>query len=192
MTHSVDVAEHLRAAASRAARSRAEAHALLNQGHPGPALIWAIRAAELFMRDFVLAPHYMEDGLDWAASMKRGSKVLDNAGQRGWRRAFAKAEEWWGPFDEPLTEAGDNAWEFWKDHVVRRRGDIVHGRPVPDVTPEEAGEVLAFVDRLSTWYPQRFLTSASHPLARELRTLLSGMREPSTDGSESDRPRAND
>jgi hypothetical protein len=183
----MDVHEHLRAAVSRAARSRAEAHGLLNAGYPGPALVWAVRAAELFMRDFVLAPHYMDEGLDWAGSMKRGSDLLGNAGQSGWRKALAAAEDWWGPFDEPLTEAGDNAWEFWNDHVVRRRGDIVHGRPVTDVTAEEAREVLAFVDRMSTWYPQRFLTSTTHPISREFRAILRGLVDDARKADETER-----
>lgn len=168
----MDVRDHLKTATSRASRTRAEAHALLEAGFPCPALVWAVRGAEVFMRDFVLAPHFMEEGDDWSTAMQKGSDVLENAGKRGWRKAFAAAEAWWGPFDEPLTGENDHAWEFWKEHVVARRGDIVHGRAVADVDEEEAREVLAFVERMATWYPQRFLTSGKHPLSHEFRKLL--------------------
>lgn len=72
---------------------------------------------------------------------------------------------------EPLTTEGDHAWEYWKQHIVVR-GDIVHGRAVADVDEAEAREVLAFVERMATWYPQRFRTSGKHPLSHEVRELL--------------------
>jgi hypothetical protein len=177
----MDIRTHLTAASSRAERCRAEARALLDNGFPSPALVWGVRAAEMFMRDFVLAPHFMEERDDWPTAMRKGSEILWNANQGGWQRAFDAAETWWGPFDEPLTEAGDHAWEFWKDSVVTRRGGVVHGRPVRDVDAEEAGEVLDFVDRMATWYAQRFLTSETHPIAREFRHVLDVLKKsPST------------
>jgi hypothetical protein len=75
----------------------------------------------------------------------------------------------------------EHSWESWKDHVVRRRGGVVHGRPVPDVNTAEALEVLDFVDRMATWYPQRFLTSQAHPIARTFRDLLRSMAAGDTD-----------
>ena len=121
------------------------------------------------MRDFVLAPHFIEQGQDWRAAMRSGRKIL---GDSNWKQAFAKAEEWYGPFDEPLTTEGNNAWRYWQGFIVRRRGDIVHGRPVTDATPEEAEEACAFADRMASWFAQRFLVSESHPIGRQFRELL--------------------
>ena len=165
----VDIHEHLEAAFARAKRARVEARALLDAGFPGPSLVWSVRAAEILIRDFVLAPHFLSEGADWATAMRNGSNVLSSS---SWKKAFAKAEEWYGPFDEPLTEDGSNAWRFWMGYIIRRRGDVIHGRPVPEVTVEEAEEVLAFADRMATWFSQRFLTSTRHPIGQRFRELL--------------------
>jgi hypothetical protein len=52
-------------------------------------------------------------------------------------------EEGYGPFDEPRTEAEENAWGVWERLIVRRRGDVIHGR-MDDVTTDDAAYVLAF------------------------------------------------
>lgn len=163
------VEEHLKMARERARSALNVARDLLDVGFPGPALIWAVRAAEVLMRDFVLAPHFMQAGETWHQALKRGSRVL---GDSSWTRAFAKADEWWGPFDEPLTEDGRNAWDAWATEVLRRRGDIVHGRPVSDVTLDEAAQTIAFVDRMGSWYSQRFLVSPRHPINGEFRAVV--------------------
>lgn len=139
----------------------------------GPALVWAVRAAEILMRDFVLAPHFMQEGHSWTRSLRMGSKIL---GSNEWNRAFAKAEEWWGPFDEPLTTDDSNAWQVWVSRVVKLRGDIIHGRPVTDATHEESLRVLGFVERMLTWYPQRFLVSPRHPMSQEFLAALEAAR----------------
>ena len=143
---------------------------MLDAGFSSAAFLWAVRAAEILLRDFVLTPHFLEQGLDWQEAMRRGSKVL---GDSNWPKAFAKAEEWYGPFDEPITEDDRNAWKVW-DRVVRRRGDIIHGRPVQDVGKDEATEAIAFAERMATWYAQRFLTSSRHPIGKSFRDALGG------------------
>lgn len=165
----IDVQTHIKAAVARAARARLEAQSLLDAGFPGPSLVWAVRAAELLMRDFVLTPYFIERGDNWSQAMRRGSNVL---GSNNWRRAFAKAEEWYGPFDKPLMEDDSDAWAYWTGAIVRRRGDVVHGRAVPEVTPEEAAEACAFADRMASWFAQRFVTSERHPMRQKFRELL--------------------
>ena len=103
--------------------------------------------------------------------MRKGSKVL---GDSRWEDAFAKAEEWYGPFDQPLTEDDRNAWNVWVSRCVRRRGDIVHGRSVPEATADEAANTIAFTERMATWYLQRFLTSSRHPISQFFRDALRG------------------
>jgi hypothetical protein len=101
--------------------------------------------------------------------MRKGSTVL---GSSDWKRAFAKAEEWYGRFDEPLTEDGSNAWSYWSGAIVRRRGDMVHGRAVADVSLDEATEACAFAERMATWFAQRFLASRQHSFGRTFKELL--------------------
>lgn len=173
----IDAQTHIKAAVARAAQARLEARALLEAGFPGPSLVWAVRAAELLMRDFVLTPYFIEQGYDWSQAMRKGSRVL---GDGSWRRAFAKVEEWYGPFDEPLLEDDSNAWAYWTGAIVRRRGDVVHGRPVPEVTEQEAAEACAFADRMASWFAQRFLTSERHPMGRKFRELLADVAAEAT------------
>lgn len=105
----VSIEDHLRVSFLRAAAARAEARSFAQGSSPGAALVWAVRAAEILMRDFVLTPHFLEEGYDWSRAMRRASNVL---GDSDWRKAFARAEEWYGPFDEPLMDNDDNAWDF--------------------------------------------------------------------------------
>src|SRR5262249_6713653 len=126
---------HLSAAYSRAGRARAEAQRLCDAGVPSAAVVWAVRSAEILFRDFVLAPHFIELGFSWDEAMRRGSMIL---GDSKWENAFAKVEEWYGPFDEPVTEDDQNAWRVWVTQCVRRRGAIVHGKCVPEATTDEA------------------------------------------------------
>lgn len=162
------IVRHLRAAYARAARARLEALRMLDAGFPSASFVWAVRAAEILLRDFVLAPHFLGLGLDWDEAMRQGSNVPGNS---KWGKAFAKAEEWYGPFDEPLTTDDRNAWKVW-DRIVRRRGNLIHGRPVEDAGSDEAAEVIDFAERMATWYAQRFLTSARHPIGEAFRDAL--------------------
>jgi HEPN domain-containing protein len=166
------VLRHLGASYSRAARARDDARRLLDAGYPSAAFVWSVRAAEILLRDFVLTPHFLEQGCDWDEAMDKGSDVL---GSSNWDRAFAKAEEWYGPFDRPLTEADRNAWKFWAKKVVPRRGELIHGRPVADASAKEAAEAIDFAERMATWFSQRFMFSSTrHPSGQWLRDALSG------------------
>jgi hypothetical protein len=95
-------------------------------------------------------------------------------GNSEWDNAFAKAEEWYGPFDEPVTEDDQNAWRAWVSQCVRPRGGIVHGRNVSEATADEVANTIAFAERMATWYSQRFLTSSRHPIGQAFRDALGG------------------
>lgn len=148
----------------RANAALEEARALNAQGHSGPAFVWAIRAAEILMRDFVLTPHYLLQGLPWEKAWRKGSQIL---GSSNWDRAFAKADEWYGPFDAPLTTDERNAWKVWTSEAVRVRGQVVHGHAVHPPANDLTERAIAFVERMATWYAQRFLTSNRHPVGQE-------------------------
>lgn len=178
---SADVLDHLKNSWARAERARANAQVLLDAGYSAPALVWAVRAAEILMRDYVLAPYYIGQGDSFANAMRKGSNVL---GTSAWDRAFQKVDEWWGPFegeDAALMEDDSSAWKFWSGSIVRRRGQVVHGNAVPDVTTGEAAEVCAFGERMATWFQQRFVVSETHPLGIEFRRLLNGVEPPHHD-----------
>ena len=172
MPHDRDsILRHLTAAYQRAERARVEAQRILDAGVPSAALVWAVRSAEILLRDYVLTPHFLEQGLHWDEAMRKGSKIL---GDSKWPDAFAKAEEWYGPFDEPLTEDNEKAWKTWVSRCVRRRGDIVHGKKGSEAGTDEAAEAIAFAERMATWYSQRFLTSSRHPINQGFRDSLGG------------------
>ncbi len=178
----MDLHQHLDAAFGRAKRARENARSLHEAGFYGPALVWAVRAAEILLRDFVLAPHFVEQGHDWESAMQRGSNILGNS---KWERALAKAEEWYGPFDEPLTEDGGNAWRYWQGTILRRRGGIVHGRAVPDVSADESAEAITFAEQMATWFALRFLVSSTHPNGQRFRELYAKLAEAVKDPKQS-------
>lgn len=170
---SIDTRDVLKAAYSRALRARERAEALSDAGFPDAALVWAVRASEIFVRDFILLPHYLESGMPWPRAVKKARRDL----QAGWGVALQQAEEWYGPFDEPLMADGQNAWAYWKGTIIGRRGEVVHGNIAPDVTVEEAEQVIAFARRLSSWWVQGFFVSERHPLGQGLLSLLRAATE---------------
>jgi hypothetical protein len=175
------IGAHMARAYERASKSLSEAKELSEAGLPSVALVWAVRSAEMLLREFVLTPHFLELGDPWERAMKRGSKVL---GSGNWDRAFASAEEWYGPFDEPLTTDDRNAWQVWTSTVVRRRNELVHGQAVYEATAEEATDAIAFAERMMSWYAQRVTLSERHPAGRLFRGVLDEMAERyATDGS---------
>jgi hypothetical protein len=146
-----------------------EARRLNDVGFHSPAYLWTVRAAEILMRDFVLAPRYMLEGLPWKKARDKGSRVL---GANSWARAFAKAGEWYGPFDDPLTTDNRNAWKVWTKDAVPLRHQIVHGELVHMPTSDVVADAIAFVDRLISWWTQRLITSPRHPAGQEFREGL--------------------
>jgi hypothetical protein len=159
---------------SRAVAALEEARELTAGGFHGPAYVWAVRAAEVFMRDFVLAPHFMLEGLSWPKAWARGSKVL---GASNWAKAFAGANEWYGPFDEPLTTDNRNAWEAWTKGAIIFRGKVIHGEVIHSPAADDVAQAIAFVDRLISWWTQRLITSDRHPAGQEFREALEAARE---------------
>jgi hypothetical protein len=100
-TPPVDPVEFVRAAAARAMAARQEAHALHAAGFHSAAVVWAVRATEVLMRDFLLAPYYVERGLSFEQAIERGSRDLGSA---KWNAAFRLVAKRYGPFDPALTK----------------------------------------------------------------------------------------
>ena len=159
---------------TRAEYSLVEARQLNELGHHAAAYVWAVRSAEILMRDFVLTPHFVELGYEWDKAMRKGFKVLGNS---NWKRAFAKADEWYGPFDTLLTEDEEVAFDVWTAHIVQRRGELIHGAPVYEPDAEEAASAIAFAERMASWYAQRITLSERHPAGRAFREMLAALFE---------------
>jgi hypothetical protein len=118
-------------------------------GFNSAAFVWAIRAAEILMRDFLLAPYYLERGYSFEEALERGSRDLGSA---KWDTAFRLVAKRYGPFEPALTKSGEDAWLVWREDYVRRRNQLVHDNAVREADSGEAMEVLAFADQIAEWY----------------------------------------
>src|SRR5262249_43285797 len=124
-----DIQVHLVVASKRVGESMDEARKLLDAGFAGPALVWAVRSVELFVKAFLVTPVYFDgsESKGWGRAFKRASKDF---GSSNWKKAMAVVQARYGPLDPMLTEDGADAYEVWETTVVRIRGAIVHGELV--------------------------------------------------------------
>jgi hypothetical protein len=161
----------IQAAIRRSRDSVAEGRRLLDAGFPGPAYVWAVRSIEVFIKEVMLLPVFLEeiegepDAFDrvWAEAWKRVGECFRND---RWDAALRKVQEAYGTLDPlPLTDGGDDVWSVWKSSIVRRRGDTVHGRSAEagDPSPPEAELVVEWAEQMMTQLTLR-LTLTSHPL----------------------------
>lgn len=150
--------EFLKVASRRAADSIQVARELLETGFPSPAFVWAVRAVEIFYKDFLLAPHFYEG--DWETAVRKANKLF---GSSKWDKAIAKIEEVFGPLDEMVTELGNDALDVWVKQIVRMRGDIVHGRRNADA--ETAQLAVGYADQLITQLKLRVVVTRKHPFS---------------------------
>jgi hypothetical protein len=161
----------IQAAIRRSRDSAAEARRLLASEFPGPAYVWAVRSIEIFIKEVMLLPVFLEeiegepDDFDrvWTDSWKQVRECFRND---RWDAALCKVQDAYGALDPlPLTDDGEDVWSVWKSRIVRRRGDTVHGRPTDegDPTPPEAELVVEWAEQMMTQLTLR-LTLTTHPL----------------------------
>lgn len=105
-------------------------------------------------------------------ALKKARRIF---GDGKWSAALRFAEEEFGPFDEPLTADGDNAWAVWQWWHVSARGLMVHGRM--EATPEQAQWAVDFADRFISWFSQRLATSERGPIRGVLEALFVRLRD---------------
>lgn len=91
-------AKFVLAAYQRAERARGEAHALHEAGFHSAAVVWAVRATEILMRDFLLAPYFYEQGASFGDALDRGSRVL---GSNRCGEPLGKSRSGTGPLMHP-------------------------------------------------------------------------------------------
>lgn len=150
--------DFLKATSRKVGDSLRVARELLDLDYPSPALIWAVRAVEVFYKEFLLAPHFFEG--DWQQAVRKASKLF---GSSNWNKAIAKVDEVFGPLDEMVTDLGNDALDVWIREIVRLRGDVVHGRVNAD--PDTARLAVDYAEQLVTQLKLRVIVSQKHPFA---------------------------
>lgn len=154
----VSVEEFLKVASRKVDDSIQVARELVEMGYPSPAFVWAVRAVEVFYKEFLLAPHFYEG--DWALAVRKANKLF---GSSNWSKAVAKVDEVFGPLDKVVTDVGSDALDVWIKQIVRIRGDIVHGRA--DTGLETADLAVRYADQLITQLKLRVVATQKHPFS---------------------------
>ncbi len=158
----------LQAAIRRSQALADEAQAHLDRGFHEPAYVWAFRSVEIYVKDAMLLPLYLEEIPDgdwdavWAEAWRRIEKVFKNG---RWTPALARIDEVYGPLEPMRAEDGRDVWQVWKSEIVRRRGDIIHGRPLAErVTQDEAATVMLWANQMRDQLAMRLVVAGKHPL----------------------------
>ena len=174
----------IKTAIARSGASLAEAHALLDAGFPGPAFVWAVRSIEIYVKEVMLLPLFLEETHgDEELAWRKARELFDPS---KWARAIRKVDEVYGPLEPMTTEDGKNVWDVWKSReIVGKRGDVVHGRI--DATAEETSTLLVWAEQMKTQLTLRLITAGKHPLHDLLVAVLqeagrSGERERHREG----------
>ena len=151
----------IRAAFAQVRTSLDTARSLLASNFYGPAYVWAVRSVEVYLKEVVLLPLFLEtnDG-DWVRARKSIRKLFSSG---NWSRAIKKIEEEYGPFDPMLTEDNKNVWDIWKQTIVGRRGDTVHG--LVDTQRSETEIVVKWAEMMTEQLSMRLIAAGRHPLS---------------------------
>lgn len=155
----------LNAAHGRAKRSLEEAEGLLGSGFPSPALVWAVRSVEIFIKEFVLAPAYLQHtDDDWMKALQKAGKKFGNS---NWSGAYKEIERLCGPLDSMTTDTGEDAWTHWEKNAVWLRGSVIHGdfrSGADNATAEEATWAVQYAHQIFTQLTARILVTQKHPV----------------------------
>jgi len=159
----------LQAAFRRAQASADQAQGLLNAGYPEPAYVWAFRSVEIFVKEVMLLPLFLEEISEgdfdevWAEARRR---IEDTFKSGRWDNALKRVNEVYGPLDPMVTDDGRDVWQVWRSVALPRRGDIVHGRPLAvEVTADEAAELLRWSSQMRGQLSMRLVVARKHPVS---------------------------
>ncbi len=145
-------------------RSRAslnEAQRLRDGGFAGPAMVWAVRSVEIFTKEVMLLPHFLEvTHGDWKLSWRKVRRLFDDG---NWKVVLTTVDDAFGPLEPMLTDDGKNVLDIWRTTVAGRRGSVVHGGS--DSTPEEASLLVQWAEMMMTQLTLRLIHARKHPLA---------------------------
>jgi hypothetical protein len=165
----------LAAASQRVTESITVAKELLAAGFAGPALVWAVRSVEIFIKEFLVAPVYFDgSGSEgWFKALKRANRDF---GSSNWKKAMAIVQAEYGPLDPLLTEDGADAYQAWEKTLVRTRGAVVHGELV-DVPRELAEQAIEYGEQLVQQLKLRMLSGSRHPLSGIFRGAIEAAQQ---------------
>ena len=149
--------------------SLATARALAAAGFPSPAFVWAVRSAEIFMREAVLFPYFYEQTDDVPLAFRKAQQVFGNGSK--WTKALAYVRDQFGlDLSDALTDDGRDAFAVWQTEGVMGRHSMAHG--FAEATPEDAERAIAFVDRFIEYFSQRLVIADRGPLRGVLRSAF--------------------
>ena len=155
----------------RANRSLDEAKRLREHGSYGPALVWAVRAGEIFTREFLLTPIFLDEKHDVPDALRRARKVF---GSGNWIKAYALLEEHVGPIDSMVTDTEEDAWRHWNRHASEIRGAVVHGNA--EISVELADWAISYVAQLFEQMVLRMIVSRKHPSSDVFMKVVTAIR----------------
>lgn len=147
---------------------------LITEGFPGPAVVWAVRSVEIFLKEFVLTAVFLaeERDNDWERAVRKASKLFEKL---KWQKAFAKMHEEFGPLDKMTTADGQDALEVWERVIVPSRHNIVHGREEP--TAEYAIQVVQWAEQMIMQLKLRMIVSKKHPFSDVFAEIYEAARD---------------
>ena len=159
----------LQTAIRRSRDSLSSARSLLESGFSSAAHIWAVRSVEIFIKEFVLLPLFLEelDG-DWKGAWKSVRSTFKSG---EWGRALRIIDQAYGPLDSMRTDDGKEVWSEWKSKIVADRGNIVHG--LIDAPASKAEIVIVWADLIINQVTMRLIVTKKHPLSGLFATALS-------------------
>lgn len=176
----------LRAAQLKSQASLAAAEKLV-EANVSAAYVWSVRAIEIFVREVMLLPLYLDEYEGDFAKAWASSKQTFDSGK--WKRALLKFEATYGELDPMITDDGSNVWDVWQRHVVPRRGEIVHGRD--EASEEETRTLLIWTRMMMQQLSLRLAVTDGHPANEALMELLASIPLPPTDDPPEFRRRGN-
>ena len=151
----------LRAAIARVRVSIDTAQRLLASNFYGPAYVWAVRSVEVYLKEVILLPLFLETHYgDWRKARRSVRRLF---GPGNWSRAIQKIEREYGPLDPMLTEDNENVWAVWKQVVVGMRGETVHGLVDPERSETEM--VIKWAGMMTEQLSMRLIAARRHPLS---------------------------
>jgi hypothetical protein len=167
--------EFLPLAIANTLQSLETAQALLADGYPSPAFVWAVRSTEILFREAILFPIYFQRRGDVRWAFKKAREEFRTG--PSWKRAFEFAREQHGvgeDHDPPLTKDGRDAWKVWLEEGVGPRGEIVHGRSEAD--EGLAAAAIGFAERMREWVTLRLVVGDKGPFGGLMRELIDEFR----------------
>lgn len=147
---------------------------LITEGFPGPAVVWAVRSVEIFLKEFVLTAVFLaeDNNHDWDRAVRKASKLFEKL---KWHKAIARMNEEFGPLDKMTTADGHDALEVWEREIVPARHNIVHGREEP--TAEYAIQVVQWAEQMISQLTMRLIVAQKHPFSGVFMEIYEAARD---------------